>query len=93
MGIVGQPLGAKALAQQLVGFGVGQHVQRQWMGGVEGGQADELVAAGDDHTAGGAAGQQWSHLGRVVGVVQHDEHPLTDQQTAIQAPLRLDRLR
>jgi len=59
------------------------------MGGVDGGQADELVAAGDDNATGGTAGQQRSHLGRVVRVVQHDEHPLADQQTAVQA--RLDR--
>jgi hypothetical protein len=55
---------------------------------LRGGQPGQLIAAGHEHHAVDTAGQQRTHLFGVVRVVEHEEHPLAGQQTAVQPHLR-----
>ena len=52
-----------------------EHVQGQPLRAVDGGQAAEPVAAGDDGEAADRPGEQWPDLPGACGIVQHDEDP------------------
>ena len=63
------------------------------MGALRGDEAGEPVATGHDGQRGRGAGQQLLDVLCVAGVVQHDEHPTTGQQAAVQRGLRVQTLR
>lgn len=53
------------------------------MRAIGGCQSDQLPAAGYQHRAAGAAGQQGTYLVRVPRVVQHNKHAFARQQAAV----------
>ena len=57
--------------------------RREGPGAVAGDQPEEPVAAGDQHQAAGAGGQQGADLVGVAGVVQHHQQPLVGQQRPV----------
>ena len=77
------PVRADDAGQQLAGLGGGEHIQREGPGAVAGDQPQEPVAAGDQHQAAGAGGQQGADLVGVAGVVQHHQQPLVGQQRPV----------
>jgi hypothetical protein len=66
---------------------MGEQVQRQRHGAVQGDQAGQLVATGDQHQAPGRAGQQRPHLLGVPGIVQDHQHPPAGQVGAVERDL------
>jgi hypothetical protein len=78
---------AEAADQQVVGFSVGEQVQGQRHGAVQGDQTGQLVPAGDQDEAAGCAGQQRPHLLGVAGVVQDQQHPTAGQLGAVEREL------
>ncbi len=83
LGLGGHPLLAEACGQQGTGFAAGEHVQGQVASAVPVDQGGRPGAAGDQHRAGGAAGQQRDDLVGSGGVVQHDQHPPPGHQTPV----------
>lgn len=59
--------------------------ERQPLGAVRGDQAGEPVAAGHQHEAAGAAGDQRAYLVGAGRIVQHDEDPLAGEHAAVLA--------
>jgi hypothetical protein len=88
-GLGGGAAVAEPGGEQLHGFAVRQDVEGEHPGAVGGGQAAQLIPAGDQHQAARARWQQGPHLLLVAGVVQNDQHPPIRQQAAVQSCLCL----
>jgi len=79
-GFGGHPRGTEAHSQERPGLGIRHGLDRDDHGPGRGDQPGEPTAARDDGAAIGRTRQQRTHLRRVLGVVEDDEHPLVRQE-------------
>ncbi|HEX4787363.1 MAG TPA: hypothetical protein VH372_02790, partial [Actinospica sp.] len=80
LGLRPHPSGADDPGEQLSRLGTAKFVQVNAL------RADEIREprpAGDDDRAAGGTGQKRAHLGRVPGVIEHDEHPAAGEQAPV----------
>ncbi len=86
--MIGRTGGSQMAVEQSTRLRGGQQVQHD-RAGAFGGQPGELVATGHHHQAVRRAGQHWTDLLHIAGVVQHQEDSPLREDAAVQAGLRL----